>query len=217
MDAIFSEVSPVTLQDDPAMLDEAIAIYLEAFPPNERHPESLIRDRVLSGRERLIVGELESQVAFMALIWPLSGQPFGLLDYAAARQDCRGLGLGTAFMDFLRQYCQQRGEYLLLEVEDPKLAVDERDRHVRLRRIEFYRRSGGSLLENVPYILPPLQESTPTPMVLMLFPSDRAQPPSAGLVRELIQQIYWELCQRDPCDPYLNSFLDQIVDPIVQT
>jgi len=82
--------------------DEAMAIYVQAFPANERHPVSTIGDRVRQGLNRLYVGSTNDEIAFLALLWPLQNTDFILLDYIATKDEHRGKGIASAFLKKLR-------------------------------------------------------------------------------------------------------------------
>lgn len=62
-----------------------------------------------------------------------------LLDYYAVNDARRGEGLGSIFMQELRKLLPMAG--FILEVEDPKFAKDDAERHIRERRVAFYERN----------------------------------------------------------------------------
>ena len=47
----------------------AINIYNEAFPSNEKQPLALIKKRITESKSRLFVGLLNKDVTCMALLW----------------------------------------------------------------------------------------------------------------------------------------------------
>jgi len=81
--------------------------------------------------------------------------PDRLLDHFAILPEKRGRGLGATALAMLRAVA---GDFFL-EVEDPDLAENERDRELRLRRIAFYQRCGvtdtgyAGTAFGVPYLL----------------------------------------------------------------
>jgi hypothetical protein len=48
-----------------AEFNDAMKIYLEAFPGNERHPVDIIGERVKQGANRLYVATLDDEIAFI--------------------------------------------------------------------------------------------------------------------------------------------------------
>lgn len=199
----FLEISTVTHPHFAAALD----IYSEAFPDNEKHPLSRIRERVAGGRERLHVGLRDEQVVFMALLWPLRGTGFILLDYMATRADQRRQGIGSAFLQHLSGPLRDNKQYLIMEVENAEHG-DNTDQ--RRTRIAFYRRNGACLLQGLRYILPPLQGSLATEMNLMIFPVPSAASLTGATAKQLVVKIYEELYNRTPDDPLLNTFINDI-------
>ena len=132
--------------------DAALQIYLEAFPANERHSASVIRNRVAEGSSRLRVGLLNSEVVFMALLWPLQGTEFIVLDYMATNPLHRGKGLATSFMQQMDDELRKTNQLFILEVEDERYGQNVAERK---RRKAFYRKLSARELKDVRYVLPP--------------------------------------------------------------
>ena len=64
-----------------------------------------------------------------------------LLDYFAIAEDCRGGGLGSAFLRQLAG-CIADADCVVAEAEDPDTAPDAETRELRERRLRFYERNG---------------------------------------------------------------------------
>jgi|GEM_PF-2519235 len=60
----------------------------------------------------------------------------------------RSKGLGTKFIEDLKNYYNK---ILIVEVEKPSLAYDKDDLSLRERRIDFYKRNGFILYDNIDY------------------------------------------------------------------
>jgi len=187
--------------------DEAMEIYIESFPPNERHNIERIKKRLSNSNNRLIVGLLKKSVVLVALIWSLMGTDFILFDYLAVKKEFRNKGFGTYFMEHVLDILKIKNKYLVLEVEDPRYGNNKDDRS---RRLEFYKRIGAKQLKDVKYILPPLSGPGPTDMVLMMMPEYKSGKISGKLVKNIIIRIYKELYGRDEDDELLNSFINNI-------
>lgn len=186
---------------------EAMNIYVSSFPDNERHRLDVIRERIASGRSKLWVGILGDSVVLIAMLWPLAGTDFILLDYMAVREDCRGQGLGTTFLKKMRKVVDRNSKYLVMEIENPDCEPNTENKS---RRLSFYRRNGAGELKGVRYILPPLQGDTPTEMILMLFPVRNCRSLEAHVVRDLIIRIYRELYDRGEDDRFLKTILSSV-------
>ena len=182
-------------------------IYCEAFPQNERHAVSVIRNRIEQGSGKLHVGVSSGEVVFMALLWPLKGTGFILLDYMAAKNTHRSEGIGSMFIGELSGILRAGGKRLIAEVEDPACG---NNRAEKTRRVSFYKRNGMRELKNVRYLLPPLQGGAPTEMILMVFPGYAEGFVNGEAIREAITQIYRELYRRDSANPLLKSFIGAV-------
>ena len=198
----FEQISDVTNYD----LKEAISIYVSSIPAAERQEIETVKERVAAKKEHLLISRLNGEVVCMALVWPLRNSEFILLDYLGVKEKYRNQGIGTSLIkSILREYCTNNRN-IIVEVEDPK----EADKENRSKRIAFYRTNGAKELENVPYLLPPLQGIEPTKMILMLFSNNENTIIEGIIVKKLITQIYSELYCREANDPLLNSFIELV-------
>ena len=186
--------------------EDAINVYLNSIPRNERQTIDIVKERVAAKNEHLLIGSLSGEVVCMALVWPLENSDFILLDYMAVKEKYRKQGIGTSLIkSILSKYCTNNSS-IIVEVEDPK----EADKESRSKRVAFYRSNGAKELENVPYLLPPLQGIEPTKMILMLFSNNKNTIVEGIVVKKLIAQIYAELYCREANDQLLNSFIDLV-------
>ncbi len=204
---VFSRVSAA----DPQGLQEALQIYTDSFPLNERHPTDVIRERLNHGRYTLVVGRLQQETVFFALLWPLRNSEFVLLDYMATKDRYRGRGIGSEFLKSIPRMAELAGKFLVLEVEKPACGEN---REERARRVAFYRRLGARELQGVRYVMPGLSGGDPTEMNLMILPQYGGGKIDAKTVRQIIIEIYHELYGRDIKDGLLNSFLNEIAQPV---
>lgn len=207
MSDLFSRVADA----DSVKCAQALALYETVFPPAERHPPALIRERIASGRNQLFVAEEDGSVILLALLWPLAGTDFTLLDYLATAPAARGRGWGSRLLQEIFSECRARQEFVILEAEDPDFGPN---REERSRRRRFYQKNGALELHGVRYFLPPLQGSQPTEMRLMISPNYPAKTMDAALVRHIVTRLYEDLYGRPVGDPLLQSFLPAIRDPI---
>ena len=190
---------------------EALKIYVNAFPLNERQSEATVRDRVSKGQNLLWIGHVNDELVFMALLWPLRNTGYAVLDYMATKASHQGQGIATAFMQRMEDDLRKKKASFILEVEDERQGHNIEE---RLRRKSFYRKNGAKELKNVRYVLPPLQGDTPTDMSLMIFPDYGAATIEIEHVKSLILQMYRELYGRDRDDPFLMSIMTDLKDPV---
>ena len=71
---------------------------------------------------------------------PENGEEHYLLDYYAVEKGRRGTGIGSLFLKMLSSDQLKDADCVLLEVEDPECAEEERE--TRERRLRFYLRNG---------------------------------------------------------------------------
>jgi GNAT superfamily N-acetyltransferase len=203
----FKEINRV----DSREFSEAMEIYAEAFPANERHPAPLIAERVRDGLSKLYVASSDDEITFIALLWPLKTTEFLLLDYMATKATHRGKGIASAFLTELGKKLSNSGQYLVMEVEDPKVGDRQNEKE---KRVKFYKRHGAKVLEGVRYLLPPLDGTIPTEMILMMFPEHSGKEIGGPLIKSVIFQIYRELYNRQEDDALLGTFVHDIGDSV---
>lgn len=204
----FKEVKDVQSQE----FRDAMGIYSASFPDNERRPVASIKEMLNCDRITLITGRLESETVFMALLYPLKGTSFLLGDYLATAERHRGKGIGRAFLRSI--FDSMKGmqlNYFLIQIENPHLDRDE----TKMRRLKFYRGLGMKRLLGVRYILPPLQGTKPTELVLMAFSREDDDRLAAETVRRVVVQMFDELYGRHEGDEFLASILGSMPDLIM--
>ncbi len=136
-------------QPSEAVLLQVKAIYLESFPPDELEPfEGIVHD-VVAGRALLYVADRSDEIVGFALTLPLRMRATAYLAYLAVRRDLRGQGVGAHLFRFVLEEPARSGgtTALLWEVERPIEGAPPED--PRRRRIAFYQREGGILLDAV--------------------------------------------------------------------
>lgn len=167
--------------------DRIMVIYRSIFPENERLPEAKLAEKIANQEFQLLVSYEELKVSFMAILCPLKETKFTLLGYVAVAENLRGKGIGEDFLKYLEKDLKQKEEFLLLEVENPVLGDN---REIKQRRLNFYRRLGAKILDNVRFLLPNLWNQTPPEMVLMIYPSYHKNYVKGELIKDLINRVY---------------------------
>lgn len=129
----------------PLYIDEAAALYENAFPEEERRPTAdwirLMSERASFHADAILLSD--GTFAGILTYWTFKG--FGYVEHFATQPALRGHGLGGKAIASLIE--KARPTPIVLEVEPP---TDETAR----RRISFYERQGLSLVEK-DYIQPP--------------------------------------------------------------
>jgi len=186
---------------------QSFAIYRKSFPANERQKEELVWQRLKSGTEELFAGLKEDEVVSMGLVFNLSNSGFVLLDYVAVSEHERRSGTGTLFMEYLVQCYYQSNKQMILEVEDPG---DGKNIEERQRRVNFYRKLGAKCLQDVRYILPALDGTTPTTMILMIFTQENVSALPRSEVEKLLLDLYEQVYNKNADDPLVQDVIGRL-------
>jgi len=184
-------------------------IYIESFPENERRLVATIKEMLKSSKSRLMVGEREKEIVFMALLYRIKGTSFLLGDYLATAEDYRSTGIGRAFLrHILDEMKDLQCNLFLIEIENPYLNEDE----TKMRRLRFYKRLGMKELMGVKYFLPPFEGIEPIEMILLVFSVENCNHLAGETVRDLVIHMFGELYDRHGNDDLLMSTLRSISD-----
>lgn len=101
---------------------------------------------------------------------------------------------------------------MLIEVEDPGFGEDRLN---KVRRIRFYEKCGAKWLTNTPYILPPLDGTEPTPMLILAIAGEDVNRLEGPMIQSVFRRIYRSVYGRTEDDQLLNSFIHKIGDHIL--
>jgi GNAT superfamily N-acetyltransferase len=191
--------------------EEAMTIYVESFPENERRPVATIKMMLISRKSHLITGRMENETVFMALLYPLKGTSFLLGDYLATAKRYRGRGIGKMFLRSIFDVLDDiQFKYFLIQVDNPYLNRDE----MKIKILEFYKKLGAKELKGIRYILPPLQGTAPTELILMVLSTVNDDYLTGESVRQIIIQMFGELYDRHEGDEFLTSILGGTPDRV---
>lgn len=187
--------------------EQAFAIYRKSFPANERQKEEVVWQRLNSGTEELFAGLKDDEVISMGLVFNLSNSGFVLLDYVAVSEHERRSGTGTLFVQYLVQYYYQSDKQMILEVEDPS---DGKNLEERQRRVNFYRALGAKYLQDVHYVLPALDGTTSTTMILMIFTQGNFSAVPRSEVEKLLLDLYEQVYNKNADDPLVLDVIQRL-------
>ncbi len=134
------------------------------FPPSELKPLALLAALEERGINTLWGAYRDDVLTGYYVLAQAPENPALLLDYFAVLPQFRGSGCGGEILRHLRKSLPE-GQYFLIESENPHGTADAADRHIRERRVAFYRRNGAALspvtvcLFGVEYVLLTLGEA----------------------------------------------------------
>ena len=171
-------------------------IYVDSFPASERESRNVIVKSITQGVGIALRARREEKTIGLATTHILMDPPAVFLVYlaVAGRERSRGTGgelmkraweLGTAHL--LARGLRPLG--CVWEVDPPE--TQAADAEARLRRIAFFQRHGGQLL-NCRYMQPPVNGTTAIPMTLMFMPASEGAPLTSEVVEGLVRAMYFE-------------------------
>ncbi len=193
---------------------EVITIYTDIFPANERQSLQVIEERIVTGKSVFLVAKAEGCVVGFAILWNFANSNFALLDYLAVDNRWRNKKIGTALMNEIKRMSINWGKDLILEIEHPSEGDNCEDRKNRLR---FYLDNGASILNKVPYILPALDGTSSTSMILMAIPGTERNCYSGNEIKCLIQLLYSSVYNKGFDDKELQLFINLVPETVVLT
>lgn len=192
----------------------AIALYEQTFPAYERVPVAWIQESILAKKAQLWVGYYQQELALMSILYTLPSKDFILLVYLATVPHLRNIKIGSQFLNYIIDFVKNQSKTLVLEVEHPDFGED---RELKQRRVGFYQRLGAKKLQNILYILPALDGTKTTEMLLMVIPYEHnLEKLNQTIVKQLIQELYQVVYRRPTNDPIFN-WIENIKDDILLT
>ncbi|MBI5035279.1 MAG: GNAT family N-acetyltransferase [Chloroflexi bacterium] len=200
-------------QLDPRQAAQLRAIYESSFPPSERGDVSKFAAAIASRVYSLFTAIDGNDLLGFAVTLRLTPSDVHLLSYLAVAQQARNRGIGEKLMRGATQLLRDNAHAtaLILEVESPDESNAE-ERHLRERRIEFYRRLGATMIEGAPrYRAPNLAGTGTLNFKLMWLPLvDSAKVPTGEQLKQLVLAIYVQSYKLTSGDPLVVEALQEL-------
>lgn len=214
--------------DQPDRLEQALWIYAEAFPAEERDAPAVLLAAVRQREAGSPPGScfhfqlaLEGEsVLAIAIFQYYQTTRMGFIPYFAVHPQRRNGGLGARIYPHIIATCAadalRLGETAPLgvsfEVEQPKLARTPAEAELRRRRIGFYLRNGALLVPHLRLVAPPLGPNLPEmPYTILLHPlSGWRQPPGRAELEAVVATVLGQGYGLPPENPHYQRALASI-------
>jgi GNAT superfamily N-acetyltransferase len=186
---------------------EAVAIYLDSFPPEELDPVEHLQALMASAPAepqpgetifRFAVGVGEDTVRALSIYTYHPEERLAYLWYLATTAVSRGQGVGSWLLQQTIEHVLEDAQLcggeppvgICWEVERPLDAADPHEQEVRQKRIRFYERNGSLLLPHIDLLTPPMGPDLPeVAYYIMVHPLETPPDLSAERQRRLVDLI----------------------------
>jgi ribosomal protein S18 acetylase RimI-like enzyme len=183
-------------------------IYVASIPASERKDRDALARMAQSERYRIHIAEQAAQVAAFSIVYRSDHQGFALLEYFATTPALRNQGIGGRLLDHV--LADQGDIPVLLEVEAPP-PTDQSGDSMESRRIDFYRRHGARVVEELSYVLPLKTAGTPPPMLILIGAADGLPCLPSATLRSWLADIYENVYGVDSRGPEFQSMFPEQV------
>lgn len=126
-----------TDQWNESLWSEAEPIYYAAFPEHGRKKREIIQNMFKKHLCMLHLAKIEDQPVAMSLTGKTEHSHALIIDYFAVREDQRGKGVGTLFLETIKRWAKEQGTYKLLLIE-----VEAEDNQTNQKRTHFWASMG---------------------------------------------------------------------------
>lgn len=205
------EFRPLINSDCPEF-QELLAIYHDAFPPEERQPDSVLQENIDSGISRAIIASDKDNVVFFLHAYEVPQTKLVFLDYAATHPRYRGNQICRRFFEqAFSLFGQDR--VLFCQQEDPNYGEN---RNIKCKRIAYFSSMGFQYLYDVPFMMPDHSSGANLiPMVLCVMANNRVSILPDRLIAEAVRFIFIQVYRRHEDDALLHKNLCLIPHRIV--
>ncbi|MGZ4999841.1 MAG: hypothetical protein ACXV7F_06035 [Methylomonas sp.] len=191
---------------------ELLAIYHDAFPPEERQPDTVLQENIDSGLSRAFIATDKNKVVFFLHAYEVPETKMVFLDYAATHPGYRGHQLCRRF--FQQAFLLFGHDWILFcQQEDPNYDTNHA---VKCKRIDYFTSMGFQYLHDVPFMLPNhAGGSHLIPMVLCVLAQEPLPRLAGHLIAKAIRFIFLNVYRRREDDELLQKNLSLIPSEIV--
>lgn len=159
---------------------------LQDFADGEYPPYDMMYHQISEGIQNGYIFLTENVQAAYAVCTGGGENGFALISLFAVFEEMRGMGIGSAFIEKLKQIYSDCGG-IIVEVEKPEFAQTSQDKAVRESRIRFYEKAGFKIVPDIEYMIWGI------PMHLMTLPLKVSDDVINNEIGQIIYDIYLKL------------------------
>jgi GNAT superfamily N-acetyltransferase len=196
---------------DPAY-PKLVRIYTESHPASERKPAHLLSSMIKRPEYVFLVANKGNLIVGFSIALCFLGSDACLLEYMAVDHDLRNQGIGQFLFKGTMKFGQLSERYCIIEVDsDKSQAADNAD---RIRRKLFYRRLGCREIGGLSYIMPPVSNSKPPAMELLVFRRELSQYIQKSQLKSWLESCYSQVYGMPANDCRIESMLRNLPDSL---
>lgn len=191
---------------------EAVAIYLDSFPPEEMDPVEHLQELMASAPAepqpgetlfRFAVGVGSDTVRALSVYTYHPEERLAFLWYLATTAVSRGQGIGSWLLQQTIEHVLEDAQLcggeppvgICWEVERPSDTTDPHEQELRQKRIRFYERNGSLLLPHIDLLTPPMGPDLPEVHYYIMYhpletPPDLSPERQRSLVDLILRHSY---------------------------
>ena len=173
--------------------DGLLRVYTESLPPSECKSSAALRAMIARPEYSFLAASSQGEMAGFAIVICLHASNAALLEYMAVAAHSRGQGLGGSLFRHAAQLAEASGRVLLVEVDSdaaPAEGADPREVALRSRRKDFYRKLGCRQVQGLTYVMPPVSDTTPPLMDLLVYAPAGTEIIERSQLREWLEACY---------------------------
>src|SRR5581483_317789 len=197
--------------DEPAY-QELLRIYRGSQPLSElKSPDHLAR--MIERPEYYFLAALHNEVVVgYSISTCLPGSDASLLEYMAVTPELRCHGLGQQLFKETAAFGPIANRVLMIEVDSEKSpSADHVD---RVRRKSFYRRLGCLEIEHLAYIMPPVSNTPPPPMDMLVYAIELPGCLEKSRLQAWLQSCYRQVYEQPGDDPRIQLMIANLPENV---
>lgn len=188
--------------------DQLVEIYTEAITPGGRKSIERLREMIQDVSYFFLAGLRPEGVVGFAIIRAFDGSDAAVLEYLAVARDCRDHGIGSALLRQIMNLDAFSSRFLLAEVDSDKKPSAEQAECAR--RKQFYGRLGWKEIDQLEYIMPPVSDTPPPAMDMLVYASALPVSIERERLRQWLECCYVQVYGQKADDPRIHQMTDRL-------